>query len=161
MNNEYLLFAMLGCLEPGLGQVVWLLLLFNISFQNNSSNARNLPFNQNDKCNVTFGLFCMLISFNFGLEYYFFERSVGSIFKHLVPYKYRVSRKTVPALFTAIFWLLLHLGLKNLTFSWSPFNSDFKTALILVPSIKIDQTSTLRRKTLQLESNIFQTKRHL
>ena len=71
---------------------------------------------------------------------------------------YRVSRKTVPALFTVIFQLLLHLGIKCWTFSWSPFNSDFKIVLILIPSIKIDQMSTLRRKKWYLENNIFLNK---
>ena len=76
----------------------------------------------------------------------------------ILNYNYRVSRKTVSALFTVIFWLLLHLGLKCWTFSWSPFNSDFKTVLILIPSIKIDQMSTLRRKKRYLETNIFLNK---
>ena len=61
-------------------------------------------------------------------------------------YKYRLSHNTVDTLFFWMFRLLLHLGLKIWTFLWSPFNSDFKIVLILIPSIKIDQITTMNRK---------------
>ena len=60
--------------------------------------------------------------------------------------KYRVSRNVVIFFVLCIFRLPMYLGSKCWTFSWSPFNSDFKSVLILILSIKIDQISTLRRK---------------
>ena len=40
-------------------------------------------------------------------------------------------------------------------FSRSPFNFNFKNVFILIPTIKIDQISTLRRKKWKLKTNIF------
>ena len=50
---------------------------------------------------------------------------------------YRVSHNTFVTLLFGFSRLLMQLG-----FSWSPLNSDFKTVLIFIPSIKIDQIST-------------------
>ena len=71
---------------------------------------------------------------------------------------YRVSRKTLATYVFAISRLPGHLELKFWTFSWSPFNSKFKTVLVLIPIIKIDQISTLRRKKRKLKTNIFLNK---
>ena len=38
---------------------------------------------------------------------------------------------------------------------WSPFNSDFKTVLIFIPSITIYQMSMLRRKKRQFKTTFF------
>ena len=48
---------------------------------------------------------------------------------------YRVSRNTLATYMFAISRLPGHLELKVWTFSWSPFNFNFKTVLILIPSI--------------------------
>ena len=58
---------------------------------------------------------------------------------------YRVSRNTLATYVFAIYRLPGHLEIKSWKFSWSPFNSDFKTVLILIPSIIIDQIITLLR----------------
>ena len=65
---------------------------------------------------------------------------------------YRVSRNTLATYVFSISRLPGHLELKSWKFSWSPFNSDFKTVLILIPIIKIDQISTLRRKKRKLKN---------
>ena len=75
--------------------------------------------------------------------------------------EYRVSRNTLATYVFSISRLPGHLELKSWKFSWSPFNSDFKTVLILIPIIKIDQISTLRRKKRKLKTNIFLEKNHL
>ena len=50
------------------------------------------------------------------------------------------ERKNKIKLYTlfCIFSCPRHLESKSWKFLWSPFNSDFKTVLILIPSIKID-----------------------
>ena len=71
---------------------------------------------------------------------------------------YRVSHTTLATYVFAISRLPGHLELKSWKFSWSPFNSKFKTVLILIPIIKIDQISSLRRKKRKLKTNIFLNK---
>ena len=71
----------------------------------------------------------------------------------------RVSSNTVSTSLFAISRLPGHLELKFWTFSWSPLNSKFKTVLILIPIIQIDQISTLRRKKQNLKNNIFLNKK--
>ena len=68
---------------------------------------------------------------------------------------YRVFRNVVAFFVLCIYQLLRHLGSQFWTFSWSPFNSDIKYVLTLIPSIKIDQISTLRRKKQKFKTNIF------
>ena len=68
---------------------------------------------------------------------------------------YRVSRNVVAFFVLCISRLPMYLGSKCWTFSWSPFNSDFKTVLILILSIKIDQFSTLRRKKTVIKKQHF------
>ena len=83
------------------------------------------------------------------------------IFNQLCTSIYRVSRNTLATYVIAISRLPGHLELKSWTFSWSPFNSKFKTVLILIPIIKIDQISTLRRKKRKLKPYIFLNKNNL
>ena len=70
-----------------------------------------------------------------------------------------MSRKTVPALFTAIFRLLLHLGLKIWHFRGAHSILISKLPFILIPSITMDQMSTLRRQKQQLRTNSFLNKK--
>ena len=77
----------------------------------------------------------------------------------IFPEPYRVSCKTLATYVFAISRLQGHLELKFWKFSWSQFNSKFKTVLILIPIIQIDQISTLRRKKWKLKTNIFQNKK--
>ena len=72
---------------------------------------------------------------------------------------YRVSHNTLATYVFAFSRLTGHLESKSLTFSWSTFNYNVKTALILIPIIKIDQNSTLWRKKQKLKTNIFLNKK--
>ena len=65
-----------------------------------------------------------------------------------IPYT-TVSSKTLATYVFAISRLPGHLEPKMLTFSWSPLNSDVKTVLILIPSIKFYQINTLRRENIR------------
>ena len=72
---------------------------------------------------------------------------------------YRVPSNTVITSLFAISGLPGHLELKYRTFSWSPFNSKFKTVLISIPIIQIDQISALRRKKRKLKTKNFLNKK--